>query len=217
MELKYKTWDDISLQTFKELKSVQSDNELTIIINRLSILCDCDPEEIRKLPIKDFNNLTSQMSFLNEDIKNEIKLKIDIDGQAYGMIPDLNFISTGEFVDIENFKQDSEANIHLICAVLWRPILKEDENGYLIQNHHSRGFKQRAELFLNKLPITMVWGGLLFFLSLGIQSLEIIEDYLVKESQPEKQTKKKPRKLTKTKEPKSSQRGGRGTTSSRVK
>ena len=215
MELKLKSWDDISLQTFKELKSVESDNELTVLINRLSILCDCDSEQIRALPIAEFNKLVEQMTFLNEPIKNEVKLKIEIGGKSYGLIPDLNFISAGEFIDIENFKSDSEANIHLICAVLWRPIVKEDDLGYLIQNHQSRGFIQRAELFLNKLPITMVWGGLLFFSTLGIQSLEIITDYLEAENQQETMTKTPT--VTKKSVKKSSPKSGPGMTLSQSK
>jgi hypothetical protein len=215
MELKYKNWDEISLQTFRELKSIESDNELSVLINRLSILCDSDSEDIRSLTIPEFNKLTEGLSFLNEEISNEIKLKIEIDGKAYGLIPDLNFISAGEFIDIENFKQDSEANIHLICAVLYRPIVKEDELGYLIAQHSPRGFQQRAELFLNKLPITTVWGTLLFFSSLGIQSLQIIEDYLKKES-VQKET-KMTQQLMKKKRQRTSQRNGHGMTLSQDK
>jgi hypothetical protein len=215
MELKYKTWDDITLQTFKELKSVQSENEITMSINRLSILCDCDPEELRALPVNRFRKLTEEMVFLNEPIPNNIKLKIEIDGQVYGMIPDLNFISAGEFIDIENFKADSEANIHNICAVLFRPIVKEDEAGYLIANHSPRGFSKRAELFLNKLPITAVWGALLFFSHLGIQSLEIITDYL--EVEKKEPMTKKTQKTTKPSAKKPSVKSGPGTTSSPAK
>jgi hypothetical protein len=209
MELKLKSWDDITIKTFMELKSVQSDNDLTVLINRLSILCDRDSDEIRSLPINEFNELTEKISFLNESIPNGFKLKMKIDDKWYGMIPNLHYITAGEFIDIENFKMNSEENIHLICAVLWRPIVKEDEVGYLIQNHQTRGFKERAELFLNRLPITAVWGGLLFFSSIGIQSLEIITDYLTEEKV--ETPKMKTQKVTTKKRKKNSPRGGLGT------
>jgi hypothetical protein len=209
MELIYKSWDNMPIKIWKELNEVQSDNELTTLVERMAILADQDAEEIRRLHVNDFNKLSEGLSFLGVDIASEVKLKIEIDGKWYGMIPDLNYISAGEFIDIENFKKDSIKNIHYIAATLWRPIIKEDENGYLIQSHGPRGFQQRADLFLEKMPITYIWGGLLFFSSLGIQFLEIMQDYFEKENQQEET--KTTQKPTKKSKPKSSPKTGRGT------
>lgn len=172
-----KSWNEITISKWKELNSVQSDSELTTLIERISILADRDPSEVRSLPVREFNEISSQLSWLGEDIPNNINLKLEIGGKKYGMIPDLNFISTGEFVDIENWKSDSIQNVHLICALLWRPIIWEDGDDWRIAPHESAGFTKRAELFLNELKITDVWGAILFFSSFGLQFLEIIADY----------------------------------------
>lgn len=177
-----KSWTEITIKTWQELNAVQSESELTNLIERIAILSDCDPQDIRNLDMKEFNKLTDELKWLGSDLPKEINLKIEIDGKKYGMIPDLNFISTGEFVDIENWKDNSTENIHLIAAVLWRPIIKEEEDGsYLISKHKPEGFMRRAELFNNKLKITDIWGAVLFFSSFGLQFLEIIQDYLVEE------------------------------------
>ena len=173
-----KSWDEITISQFKELQSIQSDNELTAEIERISILTDSDPEEIRSLPIADFNKLRSEAyNILSTPIPNEPKLKIEVGGKKFGMIPDLNFISAGEWVDIENFSKDSNGNIHLICAVLWRPIIWEDGDDWKISPHTTEGFQKRADLFLNNLPITAVWGGLVFFSTFATGCMEIILDY----------------------------------------
>jgi hypothetical protein len=213
MELIYKSWDNMPIKTWKELNEVQSDNELTVLVERMAILCDCDPQDIRNLDMRDFNKLSEGLSFLSGDLPSEVNLKIEIDGKWYGMIPNLNYISSGEFIDIENFKKDSIKNIHYIAATLWRPIVKEDDLGYLIQNHQPRGFEERANLFLKKMPITNIWGGILFFSSFAIQFLEITQDYLEKENlKPETKITQKP---TRKNKPKSSPKGSPGMTSSR--
>ena len=186
-----KSWEEITIKTWQELNSVQSDSELTVLIERISILLDKDPEEIRQLDIKSFNKLTEQLSWLGSDLPNKINLKIEIEGKKYGMIPDLNFISTGEFVDIENWKNNSIENIHLIAAVLWRPIISEDGDEYLISKHKPEGFMKRADLFLNHLKITEIWGAILFFSTIGMEFIEIMQDYLVEEEKASmKKTKK---------------------------
>lgn len=212
MELIYKSWDNMPIKTWKELNEVNSDNELTVLVERMAILCDCDPQDVRKLDMRDFNKLSEGLSFLGGDLPTEVKLKIEIDGKWYGMIPNLNYISAGEFIDMESFKKDSTKNIHYIAATLWRPIIKEDEVGYIIQSHQPRGFEERANLFLEKMPITYMWGGLLFFSSFAIQFLEIMQDFLEKENpQPEMKITQKPMKKNK---PKSSPKTGLGMTSS---
>jgi hypothetical protein len=175
-------WDLVTIKQWKEINEIQTESELTRLIEQISILSDTDPEEIRQMSPRDFNTLTAELFFLSEDLKPEVKLKFEIDGKKYGLIPDFNFITTGEFVDAENWKADPIGNIHLLCAMLYRPIIKEDGDDYEIEPHTSKGFARRADLFLKKLPITLPYGAVLFFSTIGIQFTEIIADYLEKES-----------------------------------
>lgn len=185
------SWDEISISRWRELKSIQSDNEATKLINQISILTDVDVEEIRQMPIKSFRDISDKViSFLSKPISNEVKTRFELNGKRYGIIPDMNFISTGEFVDMENFAKDSTSNIHLICATIWRPIVSETEDEWTIAPHTSTGFQKRADLFLNELPITMVWGGLVFFSSFVTEFLKITLDYLEEEEKSSNQVKK---------------------------
>jgi hypothetical protein len=189
-------WDLVTIRQWKEINEIQTESELTRLIEQMSILADCDPEEIRKMTPVEFNTLSAELFFLSEELKPEVKLTFELEGKKYGLIPDLNFISTGEFVDAENWKADPIGNIHLLIAMLYRPVIKEEGDEYEIEPHTSKGFMRRADLFLNKLPITIPYGAVLFFSASGIQFTEIIVDYLEAESKLKKKPTRKKKQTT---------------------
>ena len=201
-----KGWDNVTMAQWQEINSIDSDSEISKLIETISILADCDPEEIRQLGIKEYQALQQELVFLSQPLKNEVQLKIEVDGKKYGMIPHLDFITAGEWLDAETWKEKSVENLHLYCALLYRPILTEDGDEYTIQKHIPDGFMRRAELFKEKLPITTVYGSVLFFSSLGIGCMPILLDFLGEDLKPQtkKPMKKKPTRQA-TKKPK----GGR--------
>jgi hypothetical protein len=195
LELK-KGWNEISIHMWQELNSVERENDLAVIIERMAILGDTDSDNIRALPIPQFRRLQDEIVWVGEKFKPDVQVTFILNGVRYGMIPDLNFITTGEWADIDNWKDDTIGNIHLICALIYRPVTRYvDNDDYDIEPHKSQGFQKRADLFLNKLPITTVYGAVLFFSSSGIQFIEIIADYLEAEA---KETETKTTKTTRT-------------------
>lgn len=211
-----KSWSEVKISTFQELHAVESETEIGVLISKLSILADCDTEEIRALPINEFNNIKSQIEFMSKPLSKKINLKIEVDGKKYGMIPDLNFLTAGEFLDAENWKDKSIENLHLYLALLYRPIIFEDGEDYKIEPHKAEGFTRRAELFRHNLTIENVWGTLLFFSSLGLNCTKVILDYLesteTQTDKPQPKTKTtQTHKVTKKRKPKSSQKTGSGT------
>jgi hypothetical protein len=187
------SWDGVTIKQWKEINEIQTESELSRLIEQISILSDTDPSEIRKMRPVEFNALAAELFFLTGELRPEIKLKFELEGKKYGLIPDLNFISTGEFVDAENWKADPIGNIHLLVAMLYRPIISENGDEWEIEPHTSKGFMRRAELFLNKLSITIPYGAVLFFSTSGILFTEIIADYLEAESKTNQVKKKKTR------------------------
>jgi len=182
MELKVKSWKDVTIEMYQELSNIESGNDISVIINKISILVDTDQEEIRNLPVPEFRKLTEDISWVANDPTKEVKIKFEIDGKKYGMIPDLNFITTGEWADIEAWKDESNENLHLIAALLYRPITKEDGDEYEIEPHKTQGFMKRADLFKQRLTIDQMWGSLLFFSASGLKFIEITADYLEEEA-----------------------------------
>lgn len=172
------SWNQITIEKWQEINQVQSEFEVSRLVEILSILTDRDPEELRNLRIDEFRKLQSQFAWTSEPPKADVVTKFEIRGKKYGIIPQLDFITAGEWLDAESWKEDSVGNIHLYAALIYRPIVKEDETTWEIEPHKTAGFLERANLFLRELPITQVYGAVLFFLASGISFSQSIQDYL---------------------------------------
>ncbi len=173
-----KSWDDITISKWKEINEVQSETEISKKIEIISILTDKDPSELRALRVNDFIKLQSDFGWTSEAPKADLNIRFELEGKRYGMIPQLDFITAGEWLDSESWKDDSVGNIHLYAALLFRPITKEDGDVYEIEPHITKGFIERSNLFLNQLPITKIYGSVLFFLAFGLEFSKITQDYL---------------------------------------
>lgn len=212
MEIKLATsWDQVTVGQWQEISNIQADNDVSKYIETLAILSDTDPEEFRQLSIPEYKKVQEQTHYLSKPVPNEVKIKFELDGVKYGMIPHLDFITTGEWIDAETWKDKPVDNLHYYCALLFRPITKENGDDYEIEKHIPAGFQKRAELFRDLLPITTVYGAVVFFSSLGIQCMQILADFLeVQQKVTEKKTTKKKTIQTHTrvkKQPRSKRNG----------
>jgi len=171
------SWDDVTIAMWQELNSIETQSEITRQIEQISILTDTDSEEIRSMPMNKFNELRNELVFLSQKPTANVTTTFEIEGKEFGIIPQLDFISTGEWMDAENWKENPVDNIHLYAALVYRPITKKDGDVYEIEPHKSAGFMERAELFKNTLSITTIHGAVLFFSSFVIGFMPILEDY----------------------------------------
>jgi hypothetical protein len=173
-----KNWDDVTIGMWQELSQIESDSPITQMIEQISILADMDSAEIRAMSMTEFRKFQESIDFIQKAPTAEVELKFEIDGKKYGMIPQLDFISTGEWMDAESWKEDAVGNIHLYAALLYRPIIKEDGEVYEVEPHKSSGFLERANLFRDRLSINVINGAVLFFSSSAIAFTKILADYL---------------------------------------
>jgi hypothetical protein len=190
-------WSEITIGQFQELAEIESDEGISQIADRIAVLCSTDPEEIRNLPLREFYEVSNKLEFVKGKIPTDWKTTFEWQGRKYGFIPDLTFVSTGEWLDAEAFKSDPNANLHNYAALLWRPVVSEDGENYEIAPHTTAGFTNRAKLF-KQLPITYIQGGLVFFLTFSATCIDLIQEYLVSQAQTtQTQKPKKVQKATK--------------------
>lgn len=150
-------WQDINIKTFQELANAKGD-----MIEKLSILIDKDPEEIRKWDLPSLTKVSNMMAWTNQLPTLETwKKEIVIDGVSYTFRDKLSSLSGGEWLDIELYLQDSVNNLHKIMALF---------------------YKGDAELFKEKMNVLDCYGAMLFFSTIGKESLKHIEDYLLIET-----------------------------------
>ena len=169
---------DITLeqyQRFEELKKVgESLGNQRYAEKLIAIFTDLKKQQIKKLVFSDYELIVSQIvQALNQDV--EFKQRFMHEGVEYGMIPNLDEISMGEYVDLKEHGSDHE-NMHKVMAVLFRPVVKSDSFGnYKIEQYE--GTKGR-DLVMKKLPMNIVQGALVFFYNLASELETVILKYM---------------------------------------
>jgi hypothetical protein len=172
-------WSDITVGQYQEMMLVETENEITKFIDCVSIALDCDPQEIRDMPYKDYSLLQQKMAFIGREPQKDVQTIIEVDSVRYGLEPDMTLITAGVFIDAEQFKQDPIVNLHNTLALIYRPITKEEGDEYQIEPHQAKGFEKRANLFKEKVSIEVVLGATLFFSLLGMElSTLILESFI---------------------------------------
>lgn len=128
MELKYKKWDDISVELFDKIKEVLNKkgiDEIDKNIGIVSILCDTDEDEISSLPITEFSKLVEQTAFLNKMPRVEIRDKYVINGKKYNVFTNLKKMTTAQYIDFQTLQKNYNKNLKYLLAVFLIPENKE--------------------------------------------------------------------------------------------
>lgn len=96
----------------------------------------------------------------------ELQTTFEHKGVKYGFIPNIDDITTGEFIDIENYQKEPK-DTYKVLSVLYRPIIKEGQGKrYLIAPYKGEVNEQFKDM-----PSDVAFGALLFFWHLGIDLL----------------------------------------------
>lgn len=96
----------------------------------------------------------------------EFKNRFTIDGIEFGLIPNFDNISGGEYNDLVEYSKDLDnSDLARLMAVLYRPIIKKDKfNNYSVEKYSGT---EKYYTYMNKLPMSVVNGCLGFFLTLS--------------------------------------------------
>lgn len=137
MELKYKNWNEISVNTFKKLQEIQfnQEDELEVLdanVRILALLCDVDEDVIGDLTKSEFRRLLNQTAFLKEMPKANINDKYVVNGNKYNVHLKLQEMSISQYIDFQTFCKEKEKNIAEIIACFLIPKGKKYGDGYNI-------------------------------------------------------------------------------------
>ena len=170
------SWDEVSVAQYSKLMLAiekEGTTEIELMIKSLEALVGIDGGILTKVPIKMLRDAYKQLGELTSNMpSNELSRVVEIDGIEYGIIPDFNELTLGEFVDLDNYLQDNYNNLNKIFAVLYRPVIERDGNNYNIEPYSLKNISDRRELFNNRLSIDTVYGALVFFCSIGSKHIE---------------------------------------------
>ena len=163
MKLKYKGWEDISVNIFQKLKAIETGigdmlDNLNANIQMLSVLCDCDEGKIASLSTTEFSRLLSQTEFLKEMPKAKIQDKYMVNGKRYDVFVSLKEMSVAQYIDFQTYVKDKDRYFKEMLTVFLIPHGKKYGEGYDVADV--------AEELGNHLSIVNAYSVLFFFILL---------------------------------------------------
>lgn len=145
----------------------------------LALYLDIEPKELREMPVDEIVYLESVISKHNEEPNTDIVLTFEYEEIKYGMENDWGNMTWGQWTDLEVFSQKDKLNdnIHILMALLYRPVLEQNGGTYTLEKFDSSKVMKRAELFRN-IPVDYWFGASTFFLLLSTTYIKNMESSL---------------------------------------
>lgn len=163
-EVKLKDYQDFLL-----IENPSNDDLLKCILN-------INTKELGKIKDKDVDYLINHINKLF-DQEHKFIPTFNLNGVAYGFIPNLDDITYGENKDVTSYINEW-GNMHKAMAVLFRPLKQKQGHKYLIEEYE--GSHKYSEV-MKQMPLSVVLGAMVFFYNLTNELLNYIPNYLEKE------------------------------------
>jgi hypothetical protein len=168
-------WKDITIAEYQRYLVLSSSKRKGVDDDIISMFCKIDKKLLKKLKLKDKKIIANKIyNFVNSKSEGELEKKIKFKGKKYGFVPNLSKITTGEFVDIEQYGKDINKNLHRVMSVLYREIDREAGRFYSVKPYDP------DELEIDKfkdLPMSTTLSAIDFFFRLGKNLLEDLSNY----------------------------------------
>ncbi len=156
--------DDITVGDFQAIQLLLEDESLTgdkLDNEILKVILKFD--NIKYISVKDRKKLLEDITKALEK-EGEFKQKFKLRGVKFGMIPNFDKISNGEYTDLIKYADDIQ-DLHRFLAVAYRPIEKSDMfNNYTVREYE--GTSEHAET-MKHLPMSVANGVQVFFYALS--------------------------------------------------
>ena len=156
------TLNDITLGQYQKFLKIAENNEDSSFLDAkmIEIFCGIPLSDSYKLKMSSVNTILGILDeLLNTQPKHQAKFKMD--GVNYGFIPDLNEMSLGEYIDLDNHIGDWE-KMHYAMNVLYRPIDTDKAGRYNIVEYEVGNEEKMKDM-----PLGVVLGSIVFFWNLG--------------------------------------------------
>ena len=119
------SWSDVTLEKWISLIDLEAGSKTKEAEETIATLSDIPRKLIKELSIRDVAIIMKKLSELQSRQDTVLTKVIEIDGIEYGMHPNLDDITLGEYADIETFIKDGlEKNMPELMSVLVRPVIE---------------------------------------------------------------------------------------------
>lgn len=166
---------EIKLSQYQKFLNIVEQNEESDFLHHkmIEIFCNVELKYVSQFKHKQIIQIVTTINNLFDKIP-PFKNKFTLNGIEYGFIPNLDDISQGEYMDLDNYIVDI-ANLHRSMAVMFRPIKTKLKDKYIIEPY--AGSDMYAEKMLDA-PLDVVLASRVFFYHLGRELLKSTLIYL---------------------------------------
>ena len=173
------TLDDVTLEQyvkFEKLNTEDNKNSTFIMQKLVEIFCGIDLEITLKIKYNDLVKITEKINkVINSNAPHTPRFTLD--GVEYGFVPNLDDITLGEYIDLDNYLTSWET-MDKALSVLYRPITVDKGDRYLIEEYDGSKYSDA----MSKSPLSVAVGAMVFFWNLNKELLNHTLNYLQKET-----------------------------------
>jgi len=176
------SWSDVTLEKWISLIDLEAGSKTKEAEETIATLSDIPRKLIKELSIRDVAIIMKKLAELQSRQDTVLTKVIEIDGIEYGMHPNLDDITLGEYADIETFiKGGLEKNMPELMSVLFRPVIERKNEVYTIAAYDG-DITIRAET-MKKMSAEQVQSTLFFFYNFVIGFSKIMPSFLIEQTQ----------------------------------
>jgi len=162
-------------QKFDKVNTPDNHNSNFLFHKTVEIFCNIDLKDIAKIRVSSVKDVLSAIDGLFAE-KPKLQTTFKLDDVEFGFIPDLDDMTLGEFIDLDETITDWKT-MHQAMAILYRPVTFKKGDKYLIEEYD--GIKNAEAM--KRMPLDVAMGAMVFFWMLNSELLEIILNYLQRE------------------------------------
>jgi len=156
--------NEITLEQYQKFLKIAENNPEGNFLNAkmIEIFCGIPLSDSYKLKMSSVTAIIDILSELLASKPDHVE-RFEMNGVEYGFIPDLDDMSLGEYIDLDNNASKWE-QMHLAMNVLYRPIKTSKLGKYNIEDYDVNNPEVMKDM-----PLGAAIGSLFFFYNLGIE------------------------------------------------
>ena len=164
---------EISLKQYQKFLKIQKNNTDPYFLQckMIEIFCNLDAKSVRLLKLSDADRIVHILNTMF-DSKPELIRTFTMNNIQYGIVPDFDAISLGEYIDLDTYIGDWE-NMLIAMNVLYRPVKNKMGDKYIIKDYDVNSKEN-----LDEISMDIVLGSIFFLYQLGIDLSTVMVNYL---------------------------------------
>lgn len=171
---------DITLDQYQRYHKLCLREDLSLFnfnTRKIEIFTGLNHRQVKDISHKDYSEIVEQIDKAMDEA-TPFKNLFTMNGIEYGFVPNLDKITTREFVDLSTSGVEVE-ELHKTMAVLFRKVTKKDSFGNY-QIEYYAGTEEKAEV-MKAMPMSIVNGALLFFCNIARELSQNIPKFIHRE------------------------------------